>query len=120
MKQRRPYPQAIVTRKAARSLAQGHPWVFEGEVLRMLPSPLDGSDATNGCLVDVLEENGTWQGTGLLSLQSKIRMRIVSRNANDRFDEAFWRRRIQWAWEHRVTTMGARSLPGMPRRLLRG
>ena len=114
MKQRRPYPQAIVTRKAARSLAQGHPWVFEGEVLRMLPSPLDGSDATNGCLVDVLEENDTWQGTGLLSLQSKIRVRIVSRNANDRFDEAFWRRRIQWAWEHRVTTMGARSLPGMP------
>ena len=113
MKQRRPYPQAIITRKAARSLAQGHPWVFEGEVLRLDPSP-DGQEATNGSLVDVFEQNGTWQGTGLLSLQSKIRVRIVSRNANDRFDEAFWRRRIEWAWKHRTVTMGARSLPGTP------
>ena len=114
MKQLRPYPQVIVTRKAARSLAGGHPWVFEGEVLRMEPAATDGREATNGCLVDVREENGTWQGTGLLSQMSKIRVRLVSRNANDRFDEAFWRRRIAWAWQHRVTTMGTRALPGCP------
>ena len=114
MKQLRPYPQVIVTRKAARSLAGGHPWVFEGEVLRMEPAATDGREATNGCLVDVREENGTWQGTGLLSQRSKIRVRLVSRNANDRFDEAFWRRRIAWAWQHRVTTMGTRALPGCP------
>ena len=114
MKQERPYPQVIVTRKAARQLAQGHPWVFAGEVLRLDPSPATGAPATNGCLVDVREENGTWQGTGLLSERSTIRVRVVSRNANDRFDDAFWRRRIAWAWQHRVTTMGARSLPGCP------
>ena len=112
MKQQRPYPRAIVTRKAARSLSGGHPWVFAGEVLRLEPSPTDGRHASNGCLVDVLEENGTWQGTGLLSEQSTIRIRLVSRNANDRFDTAFWRRRIEWAWLHRQTTMGGRSLPG--------
>ena len=114
MKQVRPYPQAIITRKAARSLASGHPWVYAGEVLRVDPAPLDGQPATNGCLVDVLEENGTWQGTGFLSQQSMIRVRIVSRNANDRFDDAFWHRRIQWAWQHRTTTMGRRALPGCP------
>ena len=114
MKQLRPYPQVIVTRKAARSLAGGHPWVFEGEVLRVEPAPADGTAATNGCLVDVCEENGTWCGTGLLSQQSKIRVRILSRNANDRFDEGFWRRRITWAWQHRVRTMGSRALPGCP------
>lgn len=63
MKQARPYPQLIVTRKAARALAAGHPWVFEGEVLRIEPSPLDGTVAHNGCVVDVREENGTWQGS---------------------------------------------------------
>lgn len=114
MKKSRPYPQAIVTRKGARALSSGHPWVFEGEVLRVLPNPVDGTAATNGCLVDVCEENGTWQGTGLLSERSKIRVRIVSRNANDRFDGAFWRRRIEWAWRHRITTMGSRALPGCP------
>jgi len=112
MKQLRPYPQAIITRKGAKALSAGHPWVFEGEVLRVEPAPLDGREATNGCLVDIREENGTWQGTGLLSQRSKIRVRMVSRNANDRFDDAFWRRRIEWAWRHRTTTMGSRALPG--------
>ncbi len=112
MKQQRPFPQVVVTRKAARSLAGGHPWVFEGEVIRTEPSPATGATATNGCLVDVLEENGTWQGTGLLSEASRIRVRLLSRNANDRFDQAFWRRRIMWAWQHRRTTMGTRALPG--------
>ena len=109
MKQVRPYPQVIVTRKAARSLAAGHPWVFEGEVLRTDCAPTDGRTATNGCAVDVVEENGTWQGAGLLSEQSKIRVRIVTRNANDRLDEAFWRRRLQWSWQHRVSCMGRRT-----------
>ena len=113
MKQQRPYPQVIVTRKAAKSLAQGHPWVFEGEVIRTAPAP-DGSELTNGCLVDVFEENGTWQGCGLVSLRSKIRVRIVSRNANDRFDDGFWRRRIEYAWQHRKTCLAGRSLPGCP------
>ena len=83
-------------------------------MLRVEPAPLDGREAANGCLADIREENGTWQGTGLLSQQSKIRVRMVSRNANDRFDDAFWRRRIEWAWQHRVTTMGSRALPGCP------
>ncbi len=109
MKQVRPYPKIIVTKKAARALAGGHPWVFEGEVLRIEPSA-DGGAVTNGCVVDVFEENGTWQGAGLLSEQSKIRVRVVTRNANDRIDEAFWRRKLEWAWRHRTTCMGSRSV----------
>ena len=111
MKQVRPYPKVIVTRKAARALAGGHPWIFEGEVLRMEPAPPDGRAATNGDVVDVFEENGTWQGAGLLSEQSKIRVRIITRNANDRLDETFWARKIAWAWEYRKTVMGSRALP---------
>ena len=114
MKQTRSYPRAIVTRKAARSLASGHPWAFEGAVLRLEPAQTDGRDARNGDVVDIFEENGTWQGAGLLSEQSKIRVRMVTRNANDRVDDAFWRRRAQWAWQHRRATMGTRALPGCP------
>ncbi|SEH48813.1 MULTISPECIES: class I SAM-dependent rRNA methyltransferase [Atopobiaceae] len=112
MKQVRPYPRVIVTKKAARSLKSGHPWVFEGEVIRTEPSPANDDAVKNGCVVDVFEENGTWQGAGLISLESKIRVRIVSRNANDRFDNAFWSRRVQWAWDHRKVAMGGRALPG--------
>ena len=112
MKQLRPYPQVIITKKGARALAGGHPWVFEGEVLELRPAPDGQHEAQNGDVVDVLEENGTYQGTGLISQQSKIRVRIVSRNANDRFDTAFWARKLAWAWAHRETVMGGRALPG--------
>lgn len=105
MKQARPYPRVVVTKKAARSLKSGHPWVFEGEVESAEPHE-------NGGVVDVFEENGTWQGAGLISDQSKIRVRLVTRNANDRIDEAFWVRRVAYAWQHRKVTMGGRALPG--------
>jgi 23S rRNA (cytosine1962-C5)-methyltransferase len=112
MKQARPYPRAIITKKAARSLKAGHPWVYADEVIRLEPEAETRREAENGDAVDVFEENGTWQGLGLLSEQSTIRIRIVTRNANDRLDEAFWERRIRWAWQHRATTMGPRSIPG--------
>lgn len=111
MRRARPYPRVIVTKKAARALAGGHPWVFEGEVMSVEPSEVTGEPVTNGDIVDVVEQNGTYRGTGLISLRSKIRVRIVSRNANDQFDQAFWRRKIQWAWDYRKACMGGRALP---------
>ncbi len=77
----------------------GHPWVYEEEILT------DHSDLENGCLVDAVTENGRYLGTGMLSKQSKIRIRILSQNANDLFDAAFWRRRIEYAWRYRKTVM---------------
>lgn len=111
MHQARPYPSVVVTKKAAHLAKSGHPWVFEGEVLGVQPSP-DGSPVQNGDVVDVVQQNGTYLGTGLISQLSKIRVRLVTRNANDRFDQNFWRRKVQWAWEYRKTCMGSRALPG--------
>ena len=99
MKTERPYPQLIVSKKGSRSVQAGHPWVYDEEVL----TPHDRLD--NGCLVDVVTENGRYLGTGLLSLKSRIRVRILSTNANDRFDEAFWGRRVQYAWNYRKIVM---------------
>jgi 23S rRNA (cytosine1962-C5)-methyltransferase len=112
MKQLRTFPQAVITQKGARFLAAGNVWVYDAEVLELRPAPSDGREAANGDLVDVLDQKGTYLGTGLLSQQSKIRIRLVSRNANDRFDEAFWERKVQWAWNYRQTTMGSAGLPG--------
>ena len=100
MKSERPYPQLTVSKKGSRSAQAGHPWIYDEEIL----SPHDQLD--NGCLVDAVTENGRYLGTGLLSLKSRIRIRILSNNANDRFDEAFWRRRIQYAWNYRKVVMG--------------
>ena len=105
MKEQRPYPVYAVTPKAERSLNAGHPWVY-GEEITAAPE----TEPENGALVDVVSRRGSWLGTGLLSLHSKIRVRILSRNANDRFDQDFWRRRIQYAWAYRKTVMGPEDL----------
>ena len=65
------------------------------------------SDVPNGALVDVVSRKGSYLGTGLISHRSKIRIRLITRNANDRFDRAFWKRKLSWAWEYRAHVMGA-------------
>ena len=105
MKQPRPYPVYAVTPKAERSLTAGHPWVYGEEIIR---EPETAPE--NGALVDVVSRRGSYLGTGLLSLHSKIRIRLLSRSANDRFDEAFWRRRLEYAWAYRKTVMGPEDL----------
>ena len=105
MKQPRPYPVYAVTPKAERSLTAGHPWVYGEEIIREPEVTPE-----NGALVDVVSRRGSYLGTGLLSLHSKIRIRLLSRSANDRFDEAFWRRRLEYAWAYRRTVMGPEDL----------
>ena len=99
MKAERSYPKFIITAKGTRWVEQGHPWIYEGEVAR------EEGDCENGALADAVSEKGKYLGTGFVSRQSKIRLRLLSRNANDRFDEAFWQRRIQYAWDYRKTVM---------------
>ena len=99
MKTERAYPKITVTKKAEAALAGGHPWVYDAELLGTEGEP------ENGGLVDVVSLKGKYLGTGFLSESSKIRIRIISRNANDTFDEAFWRRRLSYAWNYRKTVM---------------
>lgn len=101
MKAARDYPILTVTAKGTRWLESGHPWVYDSDVAR---EP-DESECENGALVDVVSEKGKYLGTGFLSRLSKLRVRIVSRNANDRFDENFWRRRVRYAWDYRKAVM---------------
>ena len=99
MKTERAYPKITVTKKAEAALAGRHPWVYDAELLGTEGEP------ENGGLVDVVSLKGKYLGTGFLSESSKIRIRIISRNANDTFDEAFWRRRLSYAWNYRKTVM---------------
>ena len=104
MKAERAYPIVTVTPKAEAAILRGHPWVYDAELLSMDGSP------ENGGLVDVRSRKGAYLGTGFLSEASKIRVRLVSRNANDRFDAAFWERKLRWAWEYRKTVMAPGDL----------
>ena len=104
MKMERGYPVYTVTPKAENVILRGHPWVYDAEILNT-----EGETA-NGGLVDIVSKKGRYLGTGFLSERSKIRVRLISRNANDRFDAAFWHRKLQWAWEYRKSVMDPADL----------
>ena len=57
MKQQRQFPTVTVTKKAQRSLQEGHPWVYGGEVIEV-------KETADGQLCDVVNEKGTYLGTG--------------------------------------------------------
>ncbi len=97
---KRQYPVYTVTEKAERSIREGHPWVYHTEILDI------SGETENGGIVDVVSKKNRYLGTGLLSLESKIRVRLISRNANDLFDEAFFERRLRHAVDYRQTVMG--------------
>ena len=96
----RNFPKVTVTQKGADFLRGGHVWVYEGEVTSTDGAPVDGE------LADVFSPKGRYLGTGFYNSRSKIRVRVISKNANDRFDEAFWLRKVRWAVEYRRRVMG--------------
>lgn len=101
MKQKRTLAYVLVSDKAKKKLSTNHPWVYEGEILEVQ------GDIENGDLIDVFSANGnTYLGSGFYNESSKIRVRIISKNANDRFDRAFYERRIAHALDYRKSVMG--------------
>jgi len=95
----RSYPKFYITKKGERAARAGHPWVYGEEVTKV-----EGA-YENGDLVDVVTEKGKYLGTGFVNDNSKIRVRLISANTNDKFDEAFWERRLRDALDYRRTVM---------------
>ena len=96
---KRNYPSVFVSAKAEKSIRGGHPWVYAEEM-----TSVDG-EYRNGDLVDVFSSKNKYLGTGFINSNSKIFVRIISRNANDKFDRAFYERRVRYALEYRKTVM---------------
>ncbi len=100
MKKSRAFPPVFVTKKAENSIKSGHPWVY-GEEITSQPQGIE-----NGALTDVFSQKGSYLGTGFYSEKSKIRVRILSDNANESFSPAFFERRLKYAVDYRKTVMG--------------
>ncbi len=100
MKNKRNFPILTITKKGEAAIKKGHPWVYDAEIMQTF------GETENGCLVDVVSTRGSYLGTGFLSTNSKIRVRVLSSNANESFSPAFWERRLKYAIDYRKTVMG--------------
>ncbi len=95
----RSYPLFYLTPKGEKAARRGHPWVYGEEVTKV------EGEYVNGNLVDVVSGKGKYLGTGFVNDHSKIRVRIISTNTNDKFDRDFWQRRLCYAIDYRRTVM---------------
>ncbi len=101
MKIVRNYIKIYITQRAYKRQKETlHPWIYDNEIER-----IEGN-YNNGDLVDVISYKGSYIGTGFINDNSKIRVRIISRNINDIFNDEFIERRLRYAISYRKTVMG--------------
>ena len=96
---------AIVTLKKGegRTIKAGGAWIFDNEI-----DTITGR-FKNGEVVTVHDFDGYPMVKGLINQNSKIRVRMMTRKADQEIDDAFLRMRVKNAWEYRKTTVDTSS-----------
>ena len=96
---------AVVTLKKGegRMVKSGGMWIFDNEIESVMGT------FENGDLVLVHDFDGYPMGIGFINRNSKIRVRLFSRKEDTVIDEAFFRTRLQQAWEYRKKTVDTSS-----------
>ena len=90
------HPRLILKKGSERRQLMGHPWVYDGEIARTEGSLADGAVA------DCASFNGTFLGRGYFNGRSKIRLRVLTRNAGQEVDDDLLRQRLDWALKRRL------------------
>ena len=88
--------KAILKKGEGRLLKRGGLWIFDNEIDRV-----DGEFA-NGDLVNIEDFDGYPMGKGVINVNSKIRIRVLTRNAEEVIDEAFFERKVKTAVDYRL------------------
>ena len=86
-----------------RMLKAGGLWIFDNEI-----ASLEG-DYENGDILSVCDFDGYPMGKGFINENSKIRIRMMTRNKDQEIDREFLRRRLKDAWEYRKKTVDTGS-----------
>ena len=89
-------PLRLTLNKAGeRRQQRGHPWVYDGEIVRVEGTPTDGA------VVDCCSLKGAFLGRGYFNSRSKIRLRVLARNVDEDVDRALLKRRLARAIDRR-------------------
>ncbi|MCI7533076.1 MAG: class I SAM-dependent rRNA methyltransferase [Lachnobacterium sp.] len=91
----------IVTLKKGegRTIKAGGAWIFDNEIDTIVGT------FTNGDIVTVHDFDGYPMGKGFINQNSKIRIRMMTRHADQELDTEFLRMRVQNAWDYRKQVM---------------
>jgi 23S rRNA (cytosine1962-C5)-methyltransferase len=92
----------IVTLKKGegRGIKAGGLWIFDNEIETI------AGTFKNGSIVSVHDFDGYPMGQGFINQNSKIRVRLLTRNAGAEIDETFLRERVRASWNYRKAVLG--------------
>lgn len=93
--------EAVATLKkgAGRALKQGGPWIYDNEIESVMGNFKDGD------IVIVHDYDGYPLGRGFINRNSKLTVRMMTRDKDTVIDEKFIRMRVKNAWEYRKKVM---------------
>src|SRR5215475_3187189 len=89
MKERNTSANPVVRLKIER--CSNHPWIFQKMVDKPEPRPKPGS------IVDIIDRDGTFAGRGFYNGHSRIALRVLTADADEAVDEAFFARKVAQA-----------------------
>jgi 23S rRNA (cytosine1962-C5)-methyltransferase len=98
--------RVILKKGVGRLLKKGGLWIYDNEIDR---EELNGE---NGSIVDVLDFDGYFLGNGFINVNSKIRIRMLTRRSRIGEDislDELIEKRVKDAWEYRKTVCDTSS-----------
>ena len=81
----RNYPEIVISNEGVTWLDKGQMWMYKNNLEQCDPN------IKNGELVDIVTRDGRYLGTGFISLESHITVRILSKNQNEIIDRQFFK-----------------------------
>ena len=94
---------AVVSPKGAARLRGGNPWVYRTDLLR-------DPEAPAGAVVEVVDRQGNPIGQAFHATRSPIALRLLTRDLNERCDDAFFRARLVRSLARRRPLEGREAL----------
>lgn len=87
--------KVVLRRKIGNRVLLGHPWIFSNEI------DLMDDELQPGDIAEVLTAEKKFIGKGYVNPQSRIPVRLLTRDSHENIDSQFFHRKIEQAWEYR-------------------
>ena len=94
---------AILKKGEGRSLKKGGLWIFDNEISEV------AGDYENGDVISVYDFDGYPMGKGFINNNSKIRIRMMTRDPEENVDRDLLYKRVKNAWQYRKDVVDTSS-----------
>lgn len=100
-------PAVILAEGREKALNRKHPWIFSNAIAKVHNTP------NRGDTVAVISSKGEWLAWAAYSPASQIRARIWSFQQHEQIDQAFFKQRLQRAWQLRQSLFNTEETNGL-------